>query len=120
MPQDNRGLGFLPDLLDFGASFNFSGRLFSPDKTRPAPHSGQRTTSPAGAESSISRAAPQEGHGTSFWDMVHHPSRGIRQKNNIDFEQGCRILTLAFEKDYSAPIASLGKFVIPLLFSRLQ
>src|SRR5260370_21118246 len=48
-----------------------------------------------------------------FETWLHHPSLGIRQKNNIDFEQGCRILTLAFDKDYSAPIASLGKFVIP-------
>jgi hypothetical protein len=74
MPQDNLGLGFLAD-FDFGLSFSSRGRLFSPDKMRPAPHSGQRMTFPAAAESSISKVAPQHGQGTSVWDMMHHPSR---------------------------------------------
>ena len=72
IPQAKRGLDFvLPDFVDFGGPFISRRGLFSPDRIKPAPHSGQRITFPAEAASSISKAAPHEGHGIWFSDMVH-------------------------------------------------
>src|SRR5205085_10136889 len=75
IPQANRGLDFfLSGFSDLGGSLTCRRRLFSPDRIRLAPHSGQRMTFPATAALSISKAAPQQGQSTSFSfrDIAHH------------------------------------------------